>query len=505
MKLKLFIVTLFLMTIFINANCQLINYSETNNEDVKDLKYEIIGKLKGNIHIYKNNRDNSSITLYDAEMQEVSKEKLKFLPDKIINENFLLFSDSYYMFYQYQHKGVVYCMAVKFDDMGKKVGEPIQLDTTNISFFANNKIYTVINSEDKQKIVVVKISKPEEEKTNTVTTTLYDRQLHLLKRSVLSIPMKERNATLSEFQVDNEGDLVFVKSNGSGQSEIISSVKLITKPALEDTTGVNEVNLNGIFLDDVRLKVDNYNKHYLITTLFSKQRRGDVNGFYCYSWDKNTKKQLLNTTITFTDEFLEDAKTNGTAKTALNDYYLRNIVVKRDGGFVLVAESYFTSTENNDPFNRWNGFGSPYSGFNNYSVYGAGGMYYNPYARSYSNTTKYFAENVIMLSLDVNGKLDWSNVIRKAQQAEETENTISYGVLNSGDKVHFLFNVDTKREMLLNDQCITPGGQLTRSPAIKSLNGQYEFMPRYGKQTGIRQIVVPCRYRNYICFAKIDF
>jgi len=505
MKWKIFIVSLLLMAVTITAKCQLINYSEANSEDAKDLKYEIIGKLKGNIHIYKNYRDNSVIALYDAQMQEVAKEKLKFLPEKIINENFLLFPDFYYMFYQYQHKGVVYCMAVKFDEMGKKVGEPIQLDTTNVSFFANNKIYTVINSEDKQKILVVKIGKPDDEKANVVTTTLYNKQLEMQKRSVMTIPMKERNATLSEFQVDNEGDLVFIKSNGSGQSEIISSVKLMTKHASEDTVGINEVNLNGIFLDDVRLKVDNYNKHYLITTLFSKQRRGDVNGFFCYIWDKTTQKQLLNTTLTFNDEFLEDAKTNGTAKTALNDYYLRNIVVKRDGGFLLAAESYYTSTENNDPFNRWNGYGSPYSGFNNYSVYGAGGMYYNPYSRNYSNTTRYFADNVIMLSVNINGKLDWSNVIRKAQQSDDTENTISYGVLNTGDKVHFLFNVESKREMLLNDQSISPDGQLSRSPALKSLNGEYEFMPRYGKQTGIRQIVLPCRYRNYICFAKIDF
>ena len=505
MRWKIFIVSLLLMAATITAKCQLINYSEANSEDAKDLKYEIIGKLKGNIQIYKNYRDNSVIALYDAQMQEVAKEKLKFLPEKIINENFLLFPDFYYMFYQYQHKGVVYCMAVKFDEMGKKVGEPIQLDTTNVSFFANNKIYTVINSEDKQKILVVKIGKPDDEKANVVTTTLYNKQLEMQKRSVMTIPMKERNATLSEFQVDNEGDLVFIKSNGSGQSEIISSVKLMTKHASEDTVGINEVNLNGIFLDDVRLKVDNYNKHYLITTLFSKQRRGDVNGFFCYIWDKTTQKQLLNTTLTFNDEFLEDAKTNGTAKTALNDYYLRNIVVKRDGGFLLAAESYYTSTENNDPFNRWNGYGSPYSGFNNYSVYGAGGMYYNPYSRNYSNTTRYFADNVIMLSVNINGKLDWSNVIRKAQQSDDTENTISYGVLNTGDKVHFLFNVESKREMLLNDQSISPDGQLSRSPALKSLNGEYEFMPRYGKQTGIRQIVLPCRYRNYICFAKIDF
>jgi hypothetical protein len=503
MKWSLFILSLLLILLTYDAKCQLINYSETDNDDVRDLTYEIIGKLKGNIHIYKNNRDIRSITLYDAQMKQVTKEKLDFLPEKIINENFLLFPDSYFMFYEYKKKGIVYCMSVKFDDMGKKIGEPVQLDTTKVSFNSSDKIYTIINSEDKQKIMVVKISKPDEEKEDHVITTLYDKELQLIKRSMMILPMKERNAALSEFQVDNDGDLAFIKSNGSGQSEIINSVKLITKPALDDTININEVNLNGIYLDDVRLKVDNYNKHYLITTLFAKQRGGNVDGFFCYLWDKTKRKQILNTTITFDDDFRNEAKSSGSSKTALDDYYLRNIVAKRDGGFVLAAESYYTTTSNNDPFNRWNSFGSPY--YNSYSPYGGSGMFYNPYARNYNNITRYFADNIIMLSVDVDGKLGWSNVIHKAQQDDNTENYISYGTYNSGDKVHFLFNVETKRQNLLTEQSITTDGQLMRSPTLTGLDKGYQFMPRHCKQTGLRQIVVPCQYRNYIYFAKIDF
>ena len=230
-----------------------------------------------------------------------------------------------------------------------------------------------------------------------------------------------------------------------------------------------------------------------------------MDGFFCYLWDKNANKQTLNTNITFSDDFRADAKNESSIKDALDDYYLRNIVVKKDGGFVLAAESYSTSNANNDPFNRWDGYGSPYGGFNNYAVYGLNGMYYNPYSRNFSNITSYFANNIIMLSVDVSGKLEWSNIIHKVQHDESSENYVSYGVLNTGDRVHFLFNAQTKREYLLNDQSISPDGQLVRSPAFRGLNDGYEFMPRFGKQTGSRQIVLPCQYRNYICFAKIDY
>ena len=47
-------------------------------------------------------------------------------------------------------------------------------------------------------------------------------------------------------------------------------------------------------------------------------------------------------------------------------------------------------------------------------------------------------------------------------------------------------------------------GQITRNPTLKNLDKGYEFMPKYGKQVSASQMIVPCLYRNIICFAKIE-
>jgi hypothetical protein len=52
---------------------------------------------------------------------------------------------------------------------------------------------------------------------------------------------------------------------------------------------------------------------------------------------------------------------------------------------------------------------------------------------------------------------------------------------------------------------VKAAGQMKRDPTLKSLDRNYEFMPRYGKQVGAKQVVLPCMYKNYICVAKIDF
>jgi hypothetical protein len=58
---------------------------------------------------------------------------------------------------------------------------------------------------------------------------------------------------------------------------------------------------------------------------------------------------------------------------------------------------------------------------------------------------------------------------------------------------------------LLNSATIDAEGKIKRQPTLKNLNRDYEFMPKFGKQVGLRQIIMPCMYKNYICFAKLEF
>ncbi len=493
--------TLLFFTCFVfflpNGNSQVINYTEPDKEDAKDLSFEIIGKLNGQVYVYKNSRDVHSISIFDASMQLLQKEKLDYLPTRILNVDFVAYSDFYYLIYQYQRKNIVYCMAIKLDAEAKKIGGVIPMDSTILNSNSSDKIYTVVNSEDKQRIMIVKINRLEG-KEHEVTTVLFDKQLNLLHKTILAMVMPDNHAFLSEFQVDNTGDMAFLKSFGSNQSDVINKLSIVTKAALSDSLSQYEIPLKGNFLDDVRLKIDNYNKHYLINALYSTKKRGNVDGFFCFQWDKLQQHELLNTFIGLGEDLRSEASVSGTAKTALNTFYLRNVVVKKDGGILLAAESYYSNTSGNDLFNRWDGGFGLGGGF-------GGGYYGSPFSRPFNSVTRYFAENVLMLSIDNQGKLLWSNVIHKTQQDDNTENYISYSTLNSGDRIHFLFNTQEKRQNILTDQSITPEGQITRSPTIRGLDKGYEFMPRNGKQTGLRQIVVPCMYRNYICFAKIDF
>jgi hypothetical protein len=435
-------------------------------------------------------------------MKPIDRVRMDYLTDRVFNAEFIQYPDYFYIIYQYQKKGIVYCMAAKLNAQGKLMSDPIQLDTTDINISVTNKIYSVVNSEDKQKIMLFKIDS-KNDKVNHVTTLLFDKSMTLLHKGRFAVPMPERNDFMAEFAIDNDGDMACLKEWGTTQNDNISKISLVTKSALSDDFTTDELKITGLYLDDIRLKVDNFNKHYLVTSFFSKQRRGNVDGLYLYLWNKENKKEILSNSVVFTEEFRAEAHGQGTVKTAFNDYFLRNIIMKKDGGFFIAAESMYTTSRGNS-MNRWDYLNSsPYWTPSSYYMYNS--PFYYPGSRfNQFDVTRYFADNIAVMAFSIAGKMEWSNVIAKSQYDDNSDNLIGYGLINTGDQVHFLFNMQEKRQTVFTDQSITPDGQIVRNPVFRNLDRGYDFMPRQAKQVGARVIIVPCQYRNYVCFAKVE-
>lgn len=493
-----------LLSLIVNATlAQRVIYTEPDREDSRQTEFEIIGKVSGNLLVYKSLRSNFSVSVYDMNMKQKEKVKLDFLPDRIINADFLAYPDYCYMFYQYQKKNVLYAMAAKLDGNGKLIGKEMLLDTTIIGFLANNKIYTLVNSENKEYINLLKINSRDDEKF-VVTTMLFTKEMELKEKSRLAVGMPDRNDFLTEFVVDNEGDFAFLRAIQEGENDRVQHLFLFTKKQGNNFTDIHPINYNKIWLDEVKLKADNFNKHFIISSFYGITKRGNIDGMFTCIWDKASATALSSSPVSFSEQLRNEAKGDNGVKTAFNDYYIRNIIVKKDGGFLLTAESFFTTSRGG--FNRYDYmFGSPY--LHPADFYSFGPFGYGLPSTRFNNlgqNMRYNAQNIVVFSFDSSGMINWTRVITKNQWDDESEAFIGYSVLNSGDQIHFLFNQQEKRLQLLSATSISSSGVLTRNPTLKNLDQGYEFMAHYGKQVGLRQIIFPCMYRNYLCFAKLE-
>jgi hypothetical protein len=261
------------------------------------------------------------------------------------------------------------------------------------------------------------------------------------------------------------------------------------------------------YIDEVKLKIDNLNKHFIINSFYYKKSRGNIEGLFTYVWDKVNAKTITQGFTFLGDTLRNDAKTTGQLRFALDDFFIRQIFVKKDGGFVITAEDYSSqSRSNNSPWNRWD-----YLNTYSYSPYSS--YYYNPYygyyrpLSSYNNSqsNRYYYANIAILSIDKTGKIEWTRVINKNQFDDDNDNHLSYSTMNSGGEIHFLFNDDKNKNQIIANHSISPTGELTRNATLKSQEKGYQFMTRLSKQVGANQLIIPCIYRGYVCFAKVDF
>ena len=512
MKYLISFTLIIFLTTFVHA--QKVDYSLVDRDDLREMNFEIIGKMGNNINIYKNNRNRHDISIYDNDMQIKNRVKLEFMPDKVYTVDFVSYGDFAYMIYQHQKRNIVTYSMVKINPDGKLMTDPIDLDTSHIGGNSDSKVYSMVTSDDKKKIVIFKIKRVND-KSFQITSLLYNNQMEVIKKTSFDLSNVDRDGVFTDFLVDNDGDFVFGRADRSGSREYINKLDLYYKEANSDAITKIPLVLKDKTLDEVKLKIDNYNKRLILTSLFYKQRKGNIEGLYSIVWDKKSQSILSETSFEFSDSLRIDAKgESGTIKTAFNDYFIRHVVPVQDGGFAVAAELYYSSSRNNS----WNRFDYLYGGFSpflsSYDLYYNspmsrmyGGGWYDPFNRfgPQNNMVRYASENIMVFFFNADGQLRWSNTVRKNQYDDNSDSFISYQLFNTGTEVRFLFNQREKREQILNSATLDAEGKVKRQPTLKSQDREYDFMPKFGKQIGLRQVVIPCLYKNYICFAKLEF
>ena len=485
---------------------QKITYSEPEKDDYKSTEFEIIGKVAGNILVYKTDRGDYNVSVYDNTMQLKERVKLDFLPRKVISMDFVAYPDRVLMIYQFQRKDAVYSFCATMSPDATFADAPLLIDSTRIGMYSKeNKVYSVEVSEDKNRIMVYKINQDKED-NNVFYTFLYDSAMSLVNNSRLSLPMKGRKQFLSNFNLTNNGDLIFTKLERTSNRDYVISGSLVVKRPLVDSFETSGLGLKAQLLDEVKMKLDNVKHTALITAFYYKQKRGNVEGLYIYKYDYSNHAMVYEKSQVFPNDLKMNARVESSTNSAFNDYFIRKIINTANGGFLLTAESFSTSSRY-QPWNRWNYmYGSPYSGMYApyyYSPYSS--MYYNPYYWNNSQGLRYHYDNVAVLSFDDEGNMQWNNFVHKSQFDDNADLYLSYLMVNIGSELRFIYNEMDRRSYLLTDVSLAPGGKVNRMPTLRNLDKGFTWMPRYGKQISARTVVVPCIYRNYICFAKIDF
>jgi hypothetical protein len=483
---------------------QNITYSGVERADSRNLNFEILGKFSENFLVYKNINSTHKLTIYENSMAIKETVKLNFVSDKTYNIDFIKYPDYFLMVWQYEKGNTTYCKAVKMDGLGKIMGSIIELDTTKTGFFSSKTYYGFTWSENKKKILVYKTMSKNE--TYHICTKVYNEDLQLQDSSRQALQYGNRES-FDDMQVDNDGNVIFTKLKENARQEYINTVELHVKKAKTDKLITIDIPLEKMLIQPPVIKIDNLNAHYLINSFSYKKNGGYVDGIFSAIVSKDSFALVQKNINVFDDSLLTKLSGKPDWRSAFDNYFLKNIILKKDGGFIAVTEDYykqrrFGGTGFDDRFGSNSVFGST----SDYYLYNRGynGLY-RPYNDVGGRDIVYNYGDILNFSFTKDLKMQWSNIINKTTSDVETDNFLSFVNMNAGAEIHFLFLQKDNNRQILSNHAIQADGSIIRYATLKSREAGYEFMAKLGRQTGARQMLIPCIVRNNIAFAKIDF
>lgn len=161
----------------------------------------------------------------------------------------------------------------------------------------------------------------------------------------------------------------------------------------------------------------------------------------------------------------------------LFNYPVQRIILRQDGGAVLVAEAAYISE---------------------YS-------YYDYFTQSFNRRTEYHFDNIVFLSLNANGTVDWSQVVRKTQTSTDDDGYYSsFCSMVNADELVVLFNDDLSRNNSIVTYTVDNFGKMENRKLSYS-GDNYSILPRSGRQVDERTIIVPAVTRKKLYLARVDF
>ena len=285
------VLSITLFSVYLNA--QNIVYADISKGDVVRMNFEILGKSADNYLVYKETKGKHRISVYDHNMELREEVPVEGLPKSanLLDVSFYNNDRNYYLLYQYQEGDVVFLKARKIEANGRMLEESVLLDTTMISYKTERKIYSTAISNNKSKLLAFKINKKDRARYR-FTTKLFDTELNPLNESQFWLPMEYKGDYLTGYSIANDGSFAFIKYHRQTNGNI-TDASLVEKPANQDSYEEHKLNVNDLFLDDIKLMVDDHSSRYLLTSFYSTQKRGDIDGLYVFGLNKTATARLL--------------------------------------------------------------------------------------------------------------------------------------------------------------------------------------------------------------------
>ncbi len=475
-------ITGFLFLPFLNYG-QELTYSAYDKFDYRNGDYAVVGMVDGKLFNYRSTEDDYMLDVYNDSMRKIATVLLDFFPKKIYQIRFIAYSDKIIILYQALESNKVVQYAALLDRQGLLKGKPIELGHVKTGILGATKTYFSSVISENKKIFAI-YSTNDNDRELVLDTKWLNDSLTIIKRSKASLKVDDKIES-GELNIANDGTIYMAGYKPVGSQNYAETYAILKLNMGATKFDFFNLPLNEKFAASGYMKIDNLNNTVYFGGFYSEHKNGSFDGVI-YSCFDIASKTFMNTKFIPFDQSLINNAGARHVNHAFDNYEVKQLIIKKDGGFVLISEIHFVNTRSNY---------TPSLGY--YS-------FYSP--PTTTMVREYHYNDIMALSYNKNGEKEWNSFIPKEQYSQEDGGVFSsYALLNAGGSLAFLYNDYNRNHSRIQLATLDADGKTDIRPFNIDGNDNPDWIPKAAKQIGSRVLVIPCLNKKQICFAKVVF
>lgn len=461
-------ILLFLIGAFIGISSifsQDIKFSVPDKIKGKTVFTEVLGKINGYFYVVRYDKkanQNFLFEKYNTELKVVRNHEFTIESDIGVEDIKLMNGQLFFFYSEYSrtdkmHK--LYCDV--YDETFNLVDKENLIAMTSV-VPTNSKTFKIEYDEIYNHIAVLYAENIVKNKIKFNILQL-DEMLNTI-HSVQTILNYEREFVIDEIQLFNHQFTALIRSKSSG---MLKGKKEITDffyyDLASDTRRIRLLEFDSVKFENVIYRYDIINEAYLFSGFYSNILEESVTGLGMLRYFVK-KDSLFLKTLPFSDEMIISISGKYDASGMLN-YYPQGLILRDDGGFVLISEYYSIQKELQNDYYALN----------------------NTYVKYY-----YHFSDIMLISINADGSIDWNKIIRKDQNSMNDDGYYSsFSYASVSDKIVILFNDFSRTKWNLLYNVINPDGEIDFEVLVNGNNFNGSFIPRQAKQVGLFEIIIP--------------
>lgn len=448
--------------------------------------FRLRSRLIGNAIPVVEHYNKSMVLKYSTQIEILSKRN-------IFIDNFWHFNNRLFIYFtEYnsrQNKQILY-----YQEVNKKNGQLLgkRQKLTQVPTYGRNSIGQLEYAASTDSSTAVVYYSPfletglfQKKRNATFQLQVVDKNFKTIWNKEVKAPYKDELFDVERIEVDKVGNAyvlakVYEKSRRERRSGRANYFyKILAYQNNGESLKEFDLTLDELFITDIAFKVNN-KKQLICAGFYSERRANSMKGSFLFIVDTDTKAIVSKGFEPFSKKLLSQVTSKRRARKGkeLYRYYLDEIILRSDGGAVIIAEEYYVSTHPN----------TVGTGVN----------------RTEQSISTYHYEDIIVVNINPDATTAWSSSIPKNQTAS-MKSFSSYAHAIVKGKIHFIYNDRISRKSPVMLASINTKGKVEIKELFNNKTERVMLRPMLCRQTSKNEMMIYGERGKRYKFGKISF